>query len=179
MFDGSFTSISEFPGSWEKLTNLNTITLNNTAIRGSIDAISKLKKLKSIDFDRCYGIILPSQIGDLVGLSSLSVNSCGIAELPSSFKNLTLLETLDLSHNHLITYDITIFSNMTQLFSLSLEGNNSLHFPQLSNCSKLIKLNFSYNDIAEIHDEDIAGLINLEVLFIKSNRLKELPLKLL
>ncbi|XP_063708936.1 reticulon-4 receptor-like 1 [Culicoides brevitarsis] len=105
---------------------------------------------------------------NIVSLESLYLVNCQIEILPPKiFAGLYRLKVVDLSENYLIYIDLTIFSHLTMIEMLFLDGNN------------LDELNFgildiSNNNMSGFDLEYVAVLKNLQILNIESCGLKKI-----
>ena len=148
-------AISELPSSVEHLTRLTSLNLSDCKNLLSLpDTICNMKYLKALTLSGCSTLdILPKNLGNLTGLKELDVNKTIIRELPSSFKHLSNLTSLDLSDCKELLSIPNAICNMTNIKTLTLSG-----------CSKLEDL-----------PENIGNLIGLKKLEIIGTAVRELP----
>ncbi|KAG6620983.1 hypothetical protein I3842_Q046000 [Carya illinoinensis] len=92
------TSLTSLPCniSWDSLEIL--ILSGCTRLRKFPETMGNMNCLRQLDFDGNALVELPSSIGHLIGLTSLSLKGCkSLLSLPSAICGLTSLKTLDLS----------------------------------------------------------------------------------
>ncbi|XP_042961209.1 uncharacterized protein LOC122295976 isoform X3 [Carya illinoinensis] len=92
------TSLTSLPCniSWDSLEIL--ILSGCTRLRKFPKTMGNMNCLRQLEFDRNAVVELPSSIGHLIGLTSLSLRGCkSLLSLPSAICDLTSLKTLDLS----------------------------------------------------------------------------------
>ncbi|KAJ0794885.1 putative TIR domain, P-loop containing nucleoside triphosphate hydrolase [Helianthus annuus] len=81
-------------------SNLQQVNFNDNDIENLPSSIGNLHKLVSISFSRCYKLkSLPGSICSLQHLRVLSLDACGIEELPEDIGQLECLEWLNLSYS--------------------------------------------------------------------------------
>jgi Leucine-rich repeat (LRR) protein len=195
--------------------------INCNLIQKNQDLSKCLEKLKSSRSNNHKGIIVSSlpatESGALVGLRHLSLADKGfeqisetifqktsltqlnlsgnaLTQVPQELKSLSLLRSLDISHNKLngeisISLEklqkLVVNSNridrfivtttMLYLHTLDLSKNNLTALPEkLCKLAVLTKLDLSDNVITQLSVE-LFSLITLETLILKENRLAELP----
>lgn len=147
----------------------------------NIDSLpSEIGNLKDLLSLTIYGTNireLPPQIGELTNLKKLDIIRNGVSILPIEIGGLINLETLSLSHNHLSALPAWIgkLKNLNQLYVFN---NNLTELPsEIGDCKKLEILGLTSNQIAEI-PPDIGNLSDLKVLHLSNNKLVKLPLQI-
>ena len=117
------------------------------------------------------------------------------------FDEVTGLEGLDLSSNHISGFEEGFFANLPDLEELSLTGNDIKFIPTgmfkglatltylglshnaltaveadyFEDLPNLVDLNLGYNDISRLHPDSFSGLASLEDLNLQRNVIEELP----
>ena len=218
--------LKAIPGSVYQLQNLVKLSITSSAIEAIEEGVSNLKNLKHLELNHNKIMSLPSDfnslnslevlslgrnfnlrklpenIGDLINLKRIAVNSCQLSTLPESITQLKNLEALICNVNDLTSLPAD-WSEMKYLKVLNFERNKietlpasllkieSLERLELGfNCllgeifankqlpigglTSLIKLDLMYNDLLEL-PYDIGKLKNLEELNIYHNNIKFLP----
>ncbi|KAF8101662.1 hypothetical protein N665_0202s0025 [Sinapis alba] len=179
--------------------NLELLDLEGCKSLVSIShSICHLKKLVSLNLKDCSNLeSVPSTV-ELESLEVLNLSGCSklenfpeispnvkelylggtlIREIPSSIKNLVLLEKLDLENSRLLVNLPTSISKLKHLETLNLSGCSSLErFPDLSRKMKCLKsLDLSRTAIKEL-PASISYLTTLEKLrFVGCKSLVRLP----
>ena len=121
---------------------------------------------------------LPDNIGDLLDLQTLDLNSNRLENIPSSITQLSNLTILNLSSNRIdeIPSD---FCNLTELRVLSLQRNRIVRLPLLGTLPNIAELKVGYNQIEVLseelfsHPKGIAG--TMTYFECCENNLQELP----
>lgn len=176
--------------------NLEELELVNTRIRRIPARLSKLSKLRRI---YVYNKVTPRslRLGKNSNVNTLVIGGTQGKSLPKSYRNLTMLESLDLSRNINMTRFPEIYQNKS-LLKLSLRENmlslsdlkdgTGLPLQELNlmrnriktvpnaigSFSELRKLTFNYNEIVSIAPS-MGKLKQLESLALYRNQLSELP----
>ncbi|MEN6333335.1 MAG: leucine-rich repeat domain-containing protein [Phycisphaerales bacterium] len=106
---------------------------------------------------------------DMLGLTSLTANSQGIASLTGLeyAKNLTVLE---MTHNQVS--DLSPLSGLSNLSSIVLNTNEVSDLSPLGGLKHLTNLNLHANRISDV--SPLAGLSNLSTLIIRVNRISDI-----
>lgn len=117
---------------------------------------------------------LPSEIGNLIKLDGLHIESCDITDLPEAVMKLPNLTSLTIAKNT-SKINISKIFDIRSLKSLGIrESHLSLIPKEIANLSKLEELDFSNNKIGALPKE-IGNLANLKELYIDNNKIVELP----
>lgn len=144
--------ITALPEELSLLTNLTELSLSDNKISDMPASFSSLVNLEVLDIDRNKLTHWPSAIESMTALQQLSLDgNFHIQSIPNdAFKNLTNLQKLHLGHLSLQECPKSI-GCLVELEHLSLEMNylSDIPFEELSNLTKLIELNLSYNDFDE------------------------------
>ena len=144
-----------------KLGGLNFITsldLSSNCLEELPHEIGILRSLQQIDVSKNNLKILPESLGAMFYLRKLLVSKNRISQIPDTFSNLIYLQTLDLSMN-------------------KLQKVNPLVIKGLSQCLK--HLDLSSNIIQFLPKSGLIELKSLEILSLKHNMLRALPLSFL
>ena len=95
-----------------------------------------------------------------------------------AFSELRHLRYLYLANNNITDLPSDVFGSFCHsLRALSVSGNSIRDFPRggLQSCTQLSHLNIGYNQISEIHHDDLKDWAkNLDTLILRNNRLKTL-----
>ena len=179
--------------------NLELLDLEGCKSLVSIShSICYLKKLVSLNLKDCSNLESVPSTSDLESLEVLNLSGCSklenfpeispnvkelylggtvIQEIPSSIKNLVLLEKLDLENSRRLVILPTSICKLKHLETLNLSGCSSLeNFPDLSRNMKCLKyLDLSRTAIREL-PSSISYLTALEeVRFVGCKSLVRLP----
>jgi Leucine-rich repeat (LRR) protein len=117
---------------------------------------------------------IPNDIGNLVNLKKLILNTQNLSVIPESIGNLIHLEYLDIKGNNIQIIPESI-GNLIHLKHLCINNNNLTSLPE--SIGKLINLEYldiKNNDLTSL-PESIGNLVNLKHLHIDNNNLKSLP----
>ncbi|XP_072297878.1 uncharacterized protein [Eucyclogobius newberryi] len=117
--------------------------------------------------------IFNGSFGALRRLKTLVLRQNRLQKVPFAIRNLTFLQTLDLSSNHIKTTGCQDFTGLKNLKELNLQQNK---ITALSNCSflhlSLLKvLKLQKNSIVELGSAFQSSLANLKSLFLDQNKL--------
>ncbi|XP_017115909.1 uncharacterized protein LOC108138269 [Drosophila elegans] len=114
---------------------------------------------------------------NLLNLQKLYLRNCKIGEIErETFKGLTNLVELDLSHNLLVTVPSLALGYISSLRELTLASNHihKIESQAFSNTPSLHKLDLSHCDIQTISAQAFGGLQGLTLLRLNGNKLSEL-----
>ncbi|EDW13212.1 uncharacterized protein LOC6577838 [Drosophila mojavensis] len=114
---------------------------------------------------------------NLLNLQKLYLRHCKIGEIErETFKGLTNLVELDLSHNLLVTVPSLALSHISSLRDLTLASNHihKIEAQAFSSTPSLHKLDLSHCDIQTISAQAFSGLQGLTLLRLNGNKLSEL-----
>jgi len=117
---------------------------------------------------------------NLLNLQKLYLRNCKIGEIErETFKGLTNLVELDLSHNLLVTVPSLALGYISSLRELTLASNHihKIEGQAFGNTPSLHKLDLSHCDIQTISAQAFAGLQGLTLLRLNGNKLSELQPK--
>lgn len=117
---------------------------------------------------------LPETLGQLTQLQTLDLSYNHLRALPQSLEKLTKLQVLSLSHNQLRELPESLTA-ITQLQSLSVSHNQLRELPEsLGRLTKLRWLYLSANQLTAL-PEALGQLTQLQTLVLFDNRLSALP----
>ncbi|XP_043644740.1 uncharacterized protein LOC122614265 [Drosophila teissieri] len=114
---------------------------------------------------------------NLLNLQKLYLRNCKIGEIErETFKGLTNLVELDLSHNLLVTVPSLALGHIPSLRELTLASNHihKIESQAFGNTPSLHKLDLSHCDIQTISAQAFGGLQGLTLLRLNGNKLSEL-----
>ncbi|XP_022216492.2 uncharacterized protein LOC111070344 [Drosophila obscura] len=114
---------------------------------------------------------------NLLNLQKLYLRNCKIGEIErETFKGLTNLVELDLSHNLLVTVPSLALGYISSLRELTLASNHihKIESQAFGNTPSLHKLDLSHCDIQTISAQAFSGLQGLTLLRLNGNKLSEL-----
>lgn len=114
---------------------------------------------------------------NLLNLQKLYLRNCKIGEIQrETFKGLTNLVELDLSHNLLVTVPSLALSYISSLRELTLASNHihKIEAQAFASTPSLHKLDLSHCDIQTISMQAFSGLQGLILLRLNGNKLSEL-----
>ncbi|KAF8041062.1 hypothetical protein BT93_B3091 [Corymbia citriodora subsp. variegata] len=160
-----------FISSLVNCSNLEILSVDTNLIQGPLPrSISNLStSIKRIYMtDNRIGGTIPSDIGNLFNLSTLSLSYNSLADrIPNSIGALYRLQELFLSENMFTGEVPPLIGNLTLLSSLYLDYNNFQgYIPQsLSNCKQLIEFDLSNNNLSGSLPIEIMGLSSLSIIF--------------
>lgn len=119
---------SEFPNIFNYLSDLETLTINDSSLPGFPECICKAKRLTKLNLTSCDLWNIPDSIGNLEQLSSLELAINRLSTLPSSIGKLRNLYILNLNGNSFQTLPTSI-QNLTNLQFLSIRSNQLVDLP--------------------------------------------------
>ncbi|XP_050209706.2 disease resistance protein RPV1-like [Mercurialis annua] len=138
-------NLKELPENLGALESLKWLCATKSGIKRIPSSINCLSKLDRLKCDECEGLVLPSFTG-LSSLKHISLENCGMIEIPSSMSSLVSLRELNLNGNNLEMLP-TSFKNLPKLEKLSLSNckrlkclsdlPSALQSLVLSNCTML------------------------------------------
>ncbi|XP_017108836.2 uncharacterized protein kek1 [Drosophila bipectinata] len=114
---------------------------------------------------------------NLLNLQKLYLRNCKIGEIErETFKGLTNLVELDLSHNLLVKVPSLALGHISSLRELTLASNHihKIEAQAFANTPSLHKLDLSHCDIQTISPQAFSGLQGLTLLRLNGNKLSEL-----
>ena len=137
-------------------------------------AIGQLKVLTTLSLHDNQLATLPTEIGQLKALTTLSLHDNQLAKLPTEIGQLKALRTLSLANNKLTTLPTEI-GQLKALTTLSLASNKLATLPtEIGQLKALTKLYLFNNQISALPPE-IGQLTAVASLDLENNLLKSLP----
>ncbi|HCT06569.1 MAG TPA: hypothetical protein DIW86_14510, partial [Pseudomonas sp.] len=143
------------------------------------DFILGTRGFEHIEYLKISGDSFPATgnafLGKFTGLKSLRLD-CMLTDLPTSITDMTQLENLDLSDNHIVLTQASRqrLANLTTLEMLTLDGNPLGLTPDVSAMHHLLNLNLQRTDISQwpIGAEHLTHLHSLQ---LQENRITTIP----
>jgi len=164
----------------ESLTNSKEIveldlSFNKVGLsENSVERISKLVSLTSLNLAENSIGVLPESFGKLVNLEVLDLSGNRISTLPKSLGRLKRLKTLRIARNTFSNLP-DFLSELEQLACLDVSGNQLLSVPiWISKLQSLSLLSISQNKLETLPNE-VTELAHLVELRINENMLTKLP----
>ena len=153
-----------------KITTLKTLTVSNTILSDDdVESIGKLVGLSSLTMESC-AITAISSLSNLTGLRYLNINNNAIRDI-STLAAMTELEELYMNENAL--NDLTALSSCINLKTLDISGNKDIpSLTPLSNLTMMCKLDISDSSILDI--SPLASMTKLQEFHGKNNRISSL-----
>ena len=137
-------------------------------------AIGKLPELQSLSLSGNELSILPEELTSLFKLRQLNIASNAFSMLPGLLGEITSLQLLDASHNQIDSLPAFI-GKLANLMILDARANRiTILPPQIQSLSSLKSFSLVSNRLERLPAE-IAGLTTLELLSCDSNALVTLP----
>lgn len=188
----NFPNISNFRMSYcpfpsdgfpEIFNKLNTTSVESIFISGPTNQIiwdrSKLQNLTSIQVfiltDAEHTELTDGMFENNLQLTHVTIKQCNLSNVPSIFKNLSNLISVDLSSNDLETLPGDLFENLNYLHSLELFDNkiNAVDSTIFKDLESLLILDLSQNNFTSL--PDLHWLRSVMIIDLSKNFLKELP----
>ncbi|HQU85449.1 MAG TPA: COR domain-containing protein [Pyrinomonadaceae bacterium] len=164
--------LTELPKEIRNLKSLRKLSLINNQLRELPKEISELENLQELNLSFNQLTELPKEIIELKSLELLSINNNQLSELPKEISELENLLGLYLGNNQLSELPKEI-SELKNLLGLYLRGNDKLNIPP-EIIEKIIEpqtiLNYYFENIYQINDEDILPLKEVKVLIVGQGR---------
>ena len=156
------------PKKAEEMNNLYLNEYSGNQTRGTIENLSALKNLNSLEI---YGFETKDlkEIAQLTKLDWLRLNNCGL-ESTEGIGNLTELYYLDMENNEFETIDEGI-GNLTNLSTLDLENNDKLTSidPAITNLTGLYNIYICSNDELTAIPDFLGNNAELSTISIHDN----------
>ncbi|KAF8029497.1 hypothetical protein BT93_E2030 [Corymbia citriodora subsp. variegata] len=171
--------LSFLPHSFEHLTSLSILSVDNSKITKLPDGVGELVKLQHLSLRNCrYMRELPESIGQLGrSLEQLDVSGTGVSKLPDSFGNLLSLRVLKMDYCFMREFPSSI-GRLHSLEEIHASSCRSLKGEIPREIGKLIHLRIlrlQYSGICSLPSE-IKHLSKLETLdLLHCDMLQELP----
>ena len=152
----------------ELLTSLTYLDVKSNGNSENLKSLKLLKNLKGVEFQNVNMINL-NYLKNNINLDYISMNNCGLFSLEGieSLVNITDAEF----HTNYIK-DIKGIGELKKLESLSLDYNKITDISSLVNCTQLINLGISNNEISSL--KGIESLKKLSKLYADYNNIKDL-----
>ncbi|MEG1379222.1 MAG: leucine-rich repeat domain-containing protein [Bacteroidales bacterium] len=163
------------PTSLLNCRNLDAFVFSDSEITSlPEDIFEKLSKVSTFDFSGNKSLSkLPSATPPAKSnMRGLFLDNCGFTEIPASVRNNQLLRTLRMDNNQITKLDGTEFSQMTNLSTLSLNGNSLSEFPKIESESMLF-LSLNHTGLKEL--PDLSGMPFLAKFYCWGNGFVSFP----
>jgi len=156
----------------------------NNKTEWSIDKVATIREGRVVALNlnnKAFGkpglSTLPSEIGQLSELASLTINDNDLAVIPKELFNCTKLTRLEIQNNAIMDLPAGI-SNLATLQVLDLRNNQLAELPaEIGKLKNLRILQLWGNNFAKLPSE-IGNLASLQELYLKGNRLTDLPVRI-
>ena len=158
--DFSDLCLGDIPALPVRLEHVTTLSLNGVRLtaRGSDAFIADFPALNTLHLNHNALTSLPESVGSLGRLNRLEAGFNNLEDseqLQHQLQSLARLEWLDLSHNHLESFDLEGFSTLQ---TLDLRSNNLARWPARAlDTPSLRTLNLSGNQIEDIPSQLFTG----------------------
>lgn len=195
-----FISISEcnlrhVPTTIWMCSSLETLDLSRNKISLLVPDVGNLQNLQSINLSQCNLSTLPNEIGFCSDLKEIILMGNQIESLPDSLKDCDNLEVLKLSYRNFSSMLDSYMENLifkgqiksehipvvvfelASMVSLDLKHTRINTIPD-NNLKGLKELNLDYNYISTLVENSMKSMINITVLTISNNFLKEIPMEI-
>ena len=154
----AYEGLPNLPGTLGNLTNLETLNVSNCGLQEFPEVLCKLKSLKALNIARnqpnwpnpMFNVWpnLPDTLKNLTNLESLNVSYCGLIKFPDVLCELKSLQTLNTAGNDWIKNLPSTLENLTNLESLNVSYCGLTEFPRvLCRLKSLKTLDFAGNNI--------------------------------
>lgn len=162
---GFNSPLTKLPATMGNLNNLKLLNISNNSLKTLPSSFSALQNLENLNISFNRFVNFPNVITTLINLKTFNcnLNSNMKGVLPDSFKNLVNLSILKMQTGMYIS-NSDIFSDMTKLYELSLDGVETNGYLNLSNKQYLTYLILNGPAYTE----------NLKVLSFKGDSVKSL-----
>lgn len=167
-----------------KLVNLKTLDLSYNHFKFDPNVFWGLEKLEKIYLAQVYlsestSTVCKEIFSQLVNLKVLDLKRNQLTQLdPDMFINMTKLTKLDLSNNKL-SLEAGVFTHLKSLKSLDLSRNELKKIPSdiFVNQECLEFLGLAENEMCELNESMLNGLVNLRSLDVSSNEIEDVALE--
>ncbi len=145
------------PASWNQLTNLKSLTLNNNALSGAIfSEIGDLTALETINFAYNNLSVIPTTIGNLTNLKTINLNNNELSILPQELEELTSLTSLNVYYNQIadteaflnISVNLSLYYQTITLDEFEFNGDDVV----LTNLPDITRYNRTTNDFSALNN---------------------------
>ena len=172
--------ITSLPSSlFHSMTNLQRILLKNNNLtvlpRGLFAPLHHIEQIE-LQNNSISGV-LPSNIFSLT-TKLLVVSLNYITHLsPNTFRNMTQLQEIQLTHNHISVLNDGIFSDLVNLFVLDLTHNKLTSLPLgiFNTTKRLVRLHMGHNKMVYLPSGIFSDLDNLTAVELSNNQFTKLP----
>lgn len=164
-----YTSV---PKEIAKMVNLKSLDLSGNQIRDLGDSFEKLTNLETLKLNNNHLVSMPLEsLSNCKGLKELYVNNNKIRRLENTINQFKHLERLDVGNNSISLIAADIVLNKLKRFKV--QNNRIKAYPVFLNQSLgLVTLNMNANQLTNI--DDVAKLTKLTSLNISDNPIKSI-----
>ncbi|WP_170178582.1 T9SS type A sorting domain-containing protein [Flammeovirga pectinis] len=154
------------------------MSLSNNSLKGNLPSeLGNLIHLTSLDLYNNSLVSVPLELGNLVNLTGLYLSSNSLLSIPLELGNLVNLTGLYLSSNSLVSIPVEL-GNLVNLTELNLSSNSLVSVPvELGNLVNLTNLSLNSNSLVSVPVE-LGNLLNLTSLSLSRNSLESVPVEL-
>lgn len=150
------------------LTHLTKLVVQERTLE-SLDFLSGMSMLETLDLRGCRLPVDLSAIGALPGLKTLNLSNCALSSI-SSLALATGLTELDVSNNAI--GDVSVLGGMPLLSVVNLAHNAVTDLSCVASLPQLTKLDVSYNSIASVGPVGVCTL--LKELNLTNNQVSDI-----
>ncbi|CAD5120466.1 DgyrCDS9033 [Dimorphilus gyrociliatus] len=159
----------------EGLSNLKVLTvldLHDNQLREFEQSIFELSHLTHLDLSRNKITSIPDDIYKLKELKSLNISNNNISTISDFISSLACLEDVQLQNNNIQSLPDN-FGELTGLYKLNASHNKLKELPPSFYLFQSLRtLDLTHNQLVRV---EIQGLHRLELLYIRHNKLEDLP----
>lgn len=157
------------PLAFNNLKNLTYLYLDDNRLTGPIPALTGMSSLSYFDASSNNFTGTLPEVPNSISLLALRKNHL-MGHLPSSLKNLTLLQVLDLRENNLFGTIGSFLYTLPSLQQLNLSHNSFTAMePFTGSPSEILSMDLSNNAIEGVLQASLADMPKLTVLALRSN----------
>ena len=194
-------NLQTFPEFLSEFHTLDSLNLSgNSFQKGSLDSMTKLRRLECLDLSRCtlqeFPLALTTlrrlktlniekndrvchlseSLENLTNVETLNMSCCGLTEFPQVLCRLESLKTLDIGWNKNIRNLPSTLENLTNVETLNISNCGLTEFPQvLCKLKSLKTLDIGENENIRNLPNTLENLTNLETLKMYNCGLTEFP----
>ncbi len=158
------SGLESIPESWEQLKNLNELSLQSSSLK-DISNLSLIPSLVALELISTQ-VTDFAPIGKNTSLGFLILQENGITAIPETWKDLDLLQSLDIFGETNLT-DISNLTDMSSLIQLRMIDTAAADFSSMAGNPSLKALILRNSGITSIP----AGLTSLEALDVRDDKL--------
>ena len=166
------------PNAFLDQSNLHILLLSHNLIESlqpkSFSHLSSLNSL-SLDHNR-LSTLHRHLLKNCSSLQDLALNNNYFKIVPKAIKALTLLRTLDMGENAVISVKNGSFEGLNNLYGLRMSGNgmSEIESSVFENIPSLQVLNLAHNELSKLDQSTFNSLLDLRMLRLDNNRLEDI-----